>query len=251
MWTLQATSTGQDGSTFISLPNSGGKGSSTSSTLTRSYSDCETATPSSLGFDTIYLKIQGPGIFNQTIALHVSALPVSLMHFNAELSNGQVQLNWATASELNNDYFTIEKSIDGSTYSQLQTINGAGNSNNILHYSATDVAISETTYYRLKQTDFDGSFSYSQVVVVKPNTSNLKQVNIYPNPNTSGTIKVDVGGDFHLKTITVSSINGQVVQHVKPTNEVEELETLPRGVYVVAITNTANGSKQTLRIIQE
>jgi len=110
MWTLQATSSGQDGSTFISLPNGGGKGLSTSSTLTRSHSDCESATPSSLGFDTIYLKIQGPGIPNQTMPLHVSDLPVSLLHITATNVGSEVSLKWATASELYNDYFTIEKS---------------------------------------------------------------------------------------------------------------------------------------------
>lgn len=251
MWTLQATSVGQDGSTFISLPNNGGIGSSTSSTVTRNYGDCATATPSSLGFDTIYLKIQGPGIPTQTIPLHVSALPVTLLHFTAKASAGQVLINWATASELNNDYFTVERSDDGVTFNTIATVVGAGTTNNVQHYESIDALPNYVAYYRLKQTDFDGTTTYSPIVVINVESNNNNDINIYPNPNVSGTVKVSLESDYRLCTIEVTNVNGQVVQQFVPTSQVVELEELPRGMYIVSITNQGTGNKSSMRLIQE
>ncbi len=84
-------------------------------------------------------------------------LPIELLFFKASCENNSTKLSWATASETNNDYFSVEKSQDGFTFENINNIPGAGNSNNTLFYSATDEKpFSGTTYYRLKQTDFNG-----------------------------------------------------------------------------------------------
>ena len=88
-------------------------------------------------------------------------LPISLLDFNVRPVLNQVEITWTTASETNNDFFTVERSQDGREFIPIGVVDGAGNSNTILNYKLMDadpyVGIS---YYRLKQTDFDGKFEY-------------------------------------------------------------------------------------------
>jgi hypothetical protein len=96
-----------------------------------------------------------------------SPLPIELLNFNAVCNNAKIIVSWSTASETNNDYFTIESSIDGITWETIATVSGAGNSNTALSYSFTDDnPISGTSYCRLKQTDYNGqSETFNPVVV--------------------------------------------------------------------------------------
>ena len=95
------------------------------------------------------------------------ALPVEIINFNATSDNDHIDLTWSTASENNNDYFTIEKSNDGINFESLANIDGAGNSNTLINYSYIDKNPFEgLNYYRLKQTDFNGNFIYSNVVAL-------------------------------------------------------------------------------------
>lgn len=93
-------------------------------------------------------------------------LPVTLINFEADCENGFTVLNWSTASEINNDYFVIEKSTDAINFFPIANVQGNGNSNTMLSYTFTDDSPNyTTTYYRLKQVDFDGKFEYFNVVV--------------------------------------------------------------------------------------
>jgi len=114
-------------------------------------------------------------------------LPIELIDFNAEvINNSVIQLRWKTATETNNDYFTIEKSVDASNWEVVEFVSGSGNSNAVLAYSSRDEnPFTGLSYYRLKQTDFDGRFSFSEVVTVNIAPSNREQ--LYPNP-TDGLI---------------------------------------------------------------
>jgi len=96
------------------------------------------------------------------------ALPIELISFEAKMNtNKQVDIFWATASELNNDFFTIERSSDGVNWEIVTTATGAGNSIYRIDYAAYDSRpLSGISYYRLKQTDFDGAFEYSNIVSV-------------------------------------------------------------------------------------
>lgn len=96
------------------------------------------------------------------------ALPIELISFEAKMNNNkQVDIFWATASELNNDFFTIERSADGVNWEIVTTAAGAGNSIYRIDYAAYDSRpLSGISYYRLKQTDFDGAFEYSNIVSV-------------------------------------------------------------------------------------
>jgi hypothetical protein len=93
------------------------------------------------------------------ISSSTSPLPISLIRFNAIcIGNDQVELSWSTASEINNDYFTVERSEDGIIWEAFDVVPGAGNSSTQLNYKVIDNnPFSGLTYYRLTQTDFDGT----------------------------------------------------------------------------------------------
>ncbi len=94
-------------------------------------------------------------------------LPVELMSFDAKPQNKIVKLEWTTATEVNNDFFTIERSADAINFNPVQTIQGAGNSRTVLQYFTFDFQpLSGTSYYRLRQTDFNGKSSVSNIVTV-------------------------------------------------------------------------------------
>ncbi len=109
-----------------------------------------------------------------------SPLPIDLLNFSAKLLNGEIELGWATAAEINNDYFTIERSNDGNKWEVIGYVQGAGNSNHVIHYDYTDQnPLEGVNYYRLKQTDFDGKYEYFSPVAVHftNNDANGKIVN--------------------------------------------------------------------------
>ncbi|MEI6766382.1 MAG: T9SS type A sorting domain-containing protein [Bacteroidota bacterium] len=112
-----------------------------------------------------------------------SPLPIKLLSFTASCNNGQVTADWATATETNNDYFTLERSPDMTSWESVAKVAGAGNSNTTRNYSAScSNPYSETTYYRLKQTDFDGQFTYSSVVAIDCKSEEWIGTSVYPNP---------------------------------------------------------------------
>ncbi|MFH2094347.1 MAG: T9SS type A sorting domain-containing protein [Bacteroidota bacterium] len=119
------------------------------------------------------------------IILRQSTLPVELVSFTGYVEDNVVKLEWSTASEINNDYFQLEKSRDGINYETLSIIKGKGTVNKMSYYSALDdVPEQGTTYYRLKQVDFDGKFAYSDMVSVNFHGSILDECKfkIFPNP---------------------------------------------------------------------
>ena len=95
------------------------------------------------------------------------ALPITLLSFNAAAIKDGVHVEWSTASQINNDYFNVEKSLDGYEWENKVTVAGAGNSNTQMDYSWVDLNPSMgVSYYRLKQTDYDGEFEVFHPVSV-------------------------------------------------------------------------------------
>ena len=163
-------------------------------------------------------------------------LPIELMHFNATLNkNGIVDLSWTTLSELNNDFFTIERSADGSSWDEVVNVDGVGHNNRELVYLEKDFyPLYSTSYYRLKQTDFDGTYTYSKLVKIKNNKVN--GLSIYPNPTTA-TISI-LGTEEELSVLTIynmqgKQVSGKVVTVEKGKNKIIlDIESLPNGVYL-------------------
>lgn len=142
-------------------------------------------------------------------------LPVNLISFNASCLGAKVELNWATSTEANNDYFIVERSIDGIHFNAIATVDGAGNSNKFMSYIYTD-SYDGKAYYRLKQIDYDGTFSYSNISYSGCG-SELNQIDVFVE---SGNITVNVVGDAQECTITLYTQLGQILLH--QTHEMEK-----------------------------
>jgi hypothetical protein len=140
-----------------------------------------TATLASMGCDQIKLLVHGPGI-NETVVLNlISTLPIELITFDAVKQNRDIKLSWATAGELNNDYFTIERSADGISWETVHTLPGSKNSSQVRDYSwIDDSPFAGISYYRLKQTDYDGKSETFNIVSVEQNQ--VEELQAYPNP---------------------------------------------------------------------
>lgn len=109
-------------------------------------------------------------------------LPIALVSFDAEVVNGMVNLTWETSSEFENDFFMVERSHDGKTFETLTKVDGAGTSDRPLKYHVRDAnPYHGTSYYRLSQTDYDGTIAYFKVVIVKIETF-AEVTKLYPNP---------------------------------------------------------------------
>lgn len=172
-------------------------------------------------------------------------LPIKLLSFDATpINNKEVELRWITTAEINNDYFTIERSTDVVKWEEITTTKGAGNSSNNIGYEVVDSSPSlwegrdRLFYYRLKQTDYNGEFSYSEIIMVKLKGEN--ELNFYPNPaKTAFTIEFKNSLD---KTLTISIANtiGQIVYNQwfdvqeKLINEKINVQSLSEGVYFIS-----------------
>ncbi len=163
-------------------------------------------------------------------------MPIELLNFTA-LCNDQkeVEFTWITASELNNDYFTLESSVNGESFEILAIVDGAGNSNQLKTYSHKAWITTGDKYFRLKQTDFDGAFSYSYVIS-SPCTGD-GNFTVYPNPAGSDE-QVTVSSDVKTALLSVFSAEGKMVHRMNITDGKGYIDTknfLNSGVYIIQI----------------
>ena len=139
-----------------------------------------------------------------------SPLPVKLTSFNAELEGRKVLCAWETASEINNDYFIVERSADGSNYVSIGTVKGAGNSTYVSYYSFTDEEpLSGNNYYRLKQKDFDGAFTYSETEYVYMETK--VAYTLFPNPSPGKIHIRKTGESLEGSKVVIRDMNGKEI----------------------------------------
>ena len=135
-------------------------------------------------------------------------VPVELISFKGRIQGNAVQLEWKTATEINNYGYVIERNIDGKGWNRIGFVKGQGSTSGIQNYSYTDNNISNgSSYkYRLKQIDFDGSYSYSIEVEIEYSPENFVLYQNYPNPfNPTTTIswELPVGGQVTLKVFDI------------------------------------------------
>ena len=170
-------------------------------------------------------------------------LPIELLYFNADvIENNRVLLTWATASEINNDYFTVERSVDGVDFEKVTTVKGAGNSIEEINYSAIDESpYLGTSYYRLKQTDYDGKYEYSDIKTV--NISKTSDFSIRPNPAKNRLEVLFTESDDAKVFIKILDMRGKLVyskwfETVKGYNQINlDLHTFSKGMYVITVVN--------------
>lgn len=144
-----------------------------------------------------------------------SALPVDLIDFKVEVVNNEiVKLTWATSSEINNDFFSVERSRDAINFELIANINGNGNSNVPIHYSFVDYRpYSGISYYRIKQTDFDRNYSYSPIKQAYIGTLDI--VNIYPNPSIENVHFVINSSTNDILIIKITDAKGRLLENQK------------------------------------
>ncbi len=143
--------------------------------------------------------------------INLVTLPIDLISFSANaFEKNKVQLTWQTATEINNAYFTIQKSIDGNMWEDIAKVNGAGNSSQIKNYSFVDnTPYNGITYYRLTQVNFDGNFKISATKFVNLNKFSDGSINAYPNP-TYENIIIETA-ILNLKSLKIYNELGQDV----------------------------------------
>jgi hypothetical protein len=161
--------------------------------------------------------------------------PITLLDFKAVKDGSEVDINWQTATEKNNDYFTIEKSKNGIDFTAVGIVDGAGNSQSTLNYQTTDPSpYNGISYYRLKQTDFDGTVSYSKIEELNFNEN--KNITVYPNPCTG---IFNIQGLNAETEISIQNPLGQVILIKKVFSDSSEIDlsSQPSGVYFVRVSN--------------
>lgn len=176
------------------------------------------------------------------ISLATTPLPVELIDFRVTLnSNLKVDINWTTLSEINNDYFIVQRSLNGQEWENIVKINGAGNSSEELNYYTLDSnPLNGLSYYRLKQVDFDGSVTYSDLRSIKIERSG-SLVKIYPNPTVSQL--VIESNNLSVDRIKIYNTLGQNMSANYHYTEVGtdklklNVSSLPAGVYYVVVNS--------------
>jgi hypothetical protein len=163
-----------------------------------------------------------------------STLPIELLEFTAAPDGKNVITQWVTATETNNDYFLVERSIDGAVFETVGRVDGAGNSTQLLTYTFVDEnAVAGTSYYRLRQVDFNGSFSLSPIVAVNliPETT----ASVYPNPSADGVFTF-LQGSVAVNEVAVFSSNMQLVKTVTlgPNDKpIVSIQDMADGIYFI------------------
>lgn len=173
-------------------------------------------------------------------------LPVELIQFTATLVvPNDVELQWTTASEVNNSHFVVLGSDDGKSWTALGRVEGYGNSISQIHYSFTDQNAlyyeGQMRYYRLQQFDYDGTFEYSEAIEVRKNnaanTHGPRLVKLYQNQQHLHIRLPYTSREISESSIQIVSLDGQVVhhQHSSLLPQSIELNSLPSGVYILQI----------------
>jgi hypothetical protein len=180
-------------------------------------------------------------------------LPVELVEFKGRNENGFNILKWRTASELNNDFFEVERSSDGESFVYVGRVAGNGTTQEEHNYELVDEeAFIGNNYYRLKQVDFDGSFAYSNVILVKNEIErDMFALSVFPNPVAKGnSIKVRTQKDNEFNaTVTMFDVTGKGVMSYSTDkaffeNTINLSEDIKSGVYHIEMRQ---GNKRVVR----
>ncbi|MCH8330119.1 MAG: T9SS type A sorting domain-containing protein [Bacteroidetes bacterium] len=187
-----------------------------------------------------------------TVSPEVFVLPVELVSFEAKfVEDNKVKLTWETASEKDHQFFTVECSQNAAEWEKILSIQGLGSTTGGKHYEEWhDHPYQGVSYYRLKQTDLNGSFSYShtEVLNIKPSLD----LEIFPNP--ANNTLVFTGMDLEETIITVTNIIGQKVHTIKMNGAGRYLydsSLLPEGIYFIVVSNQGRIYSDKVMIVRD
>lgn len=173
-----------------------------------------------------------------------SPLPVTLLEFAAHPQEEKVLCKWVTASEINNDYFIVQRSKNGIDFNDIGLVDGHGNSSTPLHYTFTDNSpYSGISYYRLKQFDFDGASDLSEIVAVEF-VNGKAAFNLYPNP-ASDELSIDFSNEpsENFTAEIIDALGKRIMKYDFELNEYSffkiNIKSLAEGIYTLRITSAS------------
>jgi hypothetical protein len=172
-------------------------------------------------------------------------LPIKLLNFTGKkLKNGSNQLEWSTASEINNEFFSIERSKDAKQFYSIGEVNGTGNSNTIIQYDFIDnLPEPQTNYYRLKQTDFNGESSYSKTIAINNKGNNA---NIFISNNV---LHINFNDDdvTNSNLQIIDALGRTVYSEVISTNTRINTSIFTSGIYIIKVSTTTDSNIQKVK----
>lgn len=181
-----------------------------------------------------------------TLVDNSDPLPIELIKFNANCDRGSTMVTWTTASETNNDYFTVERSQDGNFFEEVGVVDGAGTTSQLNSYFLEDkYPYAGTSYYRLKQTDFDGNYDYSDMIAVScsgNDDTEFELVSAYDDGFGNMNIAF-TAGENDVYTATLFDIQGRLLieesgKTYSGTNQVKlNVANYARGIYMLTLRN--------------
>lgn len=185
-----------------------------------------------------------------TVGLSAAALPVEWLDFSVRLDNSEALIQWTTATEKLNDYFTVQRSADGEAFEDLFEVDGKGTSDTKNTYKATDPdPLFGTSYYRIKQTDFDGTVFFTGLRKLEYQGPDLAVLQAYPSPNNGQSITIEVRGLHEQDGVMLQIFNSQGALldmrwlkvknrgHIK--EEIVFSKSLPAGLYILRAGETS------------
>lgn len=201
---------------------------------------------------TAVVSVNGGGQICDNFTISTPAtLPVKYTYFRSELVTGGVNLKWATSFEFNNEKFVIEKSRNGNDYEEIGTVAGAQESYSEKAYEFLDGNFrrGEAAFYRIRQVDLDGRFTYSKVVFVDTRNSGTDKIKAFPNP-IEGNEPIQLSGinsaDLNKGNIRVFNVTGSNVNfRMAGSNAIQLDESAPTGMYIIRVLD------QSIRIIKK
>lgn len=172
------------------LPNNGGTGIVTSATGSAPFINGNCTAYNEHFCNEVVIIIQGTSIPPQEI-ICANPLPVELISFEGEQKENGISLSFITASEKNNDYFTIEKTINGNDWEVLQIVKGNSTTDKTSYYNIIDRNPNNNKiYYRLSQTDIDGTNRIHKIIAVNYNSISNTNYSMFPNPTANGELNI-------------------------------------------------------------
>ena len=223
--------------------------------------DCDlTSTPSNTRRNNINPGPSAATSFNHFYATVQTGtiLPIELLFFNAQTEGENVKCKWETSSETNNEYFEVERSFNGKEFFPIGKVSGfgLGTSTESRTYSLIDDDVcNDIRYYRLKQVDIDGNYSYSEVVAIDC-SSDKKMINIYPNPAESTIFCTFYENKNSSLTFQWRDIIGKVIKEeihdvVKGYNKVQsDVSDLAKGIYFLRLKETGKSAEENERQVK-
>lgn len=210
---------------------------------------------SGLSLDAIYNGGDGDGFAKAEFSGTLIALPIALLSFDATAREKYVLVKWVTASEEDNDFFTVERSRNGMLFDKLVILPGQGNSRKVQVYTVNDNdPLQGRSFYRLKWTDMDGQSAYSDIRSVLFNQKIAKDFLLFPNPNDGNIVYVQLNGLLPNETISISlaDMQGKIIyQSQNPAITGSRIamtlsQKLAKGSYVVRVIRNGESSAKVL-----